>query len=449
MGHGKSYSQRDHAVVLGGSFAGLLAARVLAEHFAKVTVLEKDAVSPGCAPRPGAPQGRHIHIFLPAGVATLERLFPGAIAELARDGAQPFDYGRSRLHVYGAWLPRVETNLTALAQTRPFLEEHIRGWVNRIGNIQLIYGAAGEPLLNRTTGRVTGAEFFITGGAHRQVLDADLVIDARGRNPRLPRWLEENDFGAVPESSLQIDLGYATGRFHVPQELLPDSPLLYIVGPPPHQTKIGVIFQAENGIVFGGMGGYHGDHPPAGLEGFLRFARSLSQPDIYNVLARAELCSPIERFIIPLSTRRHFRKMRGFPTRLLPIGDTLCSLDPAFGHGMSLAAVESTILLHCLANFENLDREFTEEYLRRADALVATAWDLSSRENLKYRQTSGPRPWLLPAASWYLEFLMRARDPLIMAETYKIMSLVADPRIMLRPRLAIRALQETICRRQV
>jgi 2-polyprenyl-6-methoxyphenol hydroxylase-like FAD-dependent oxidoreductase len=435
--------------VLGGSFAGLLAARVLAEHFAKVTVLEKDAFSVERAPRPGAPQGRHIHIFLPAGVAALESLFPGAIAELVRDGAQPFDYGRSRLYVYGAWLPRVETNLTALAQTRPFLEQHVREWVARIGNIRLIYGTVGEPLLNRTTGHVTGVEFSIAGGVKKQVLDADLVIDARGRNPRLPRWLEENDFGAVPESSLRIDLGYATGRFCVPKEMLPDVPLLYIVGPPPDQTKIGVIFQAENGIVFGGMGGYHGDHPPAGLEGFLRFAGSLSQPDIYNALAHAELCSRIERFVIPTSTRRHFHKMRRFPARLLPIGDTLCSLDPAFGHGMSLAAVESTILSRCLREFENLDREFTQEYLRKADASVAVAWGLSSRENLKYPQTSGPRPWLMPAARCYLEFLMSAGDPRIMAEMYKIMSLVADPRIALSPSMIVRALQQTICRLRI
>ena len=70
--------QRIHAIVMGAGVAGLLAARVLARHFARVTVLERDSLPATPRPRDGVPQGRHIHVLLPGGVAAIERLFPGA-----------------------------------------------------------------------------------------------------------------------------------------------------------------------------------------------------------------------------------------------------------------------------------------------------------------------------------------------------------------------------------
>lgn len=189
-----------------------------------------------------------------------------------------------------------------------------------------------------------------------------------------------------------INLGYATGRFRVPEALLPDSPLLYIVGPPPHKTKVGVVFQVENGIAFGGMGGYHGDHPTADPNGFLQFAKNLSQPDFFNVLSRAKLCPRIEHFRIPASIRRHYNKVRGFPNRVLPIGDSICSLDPAFGQGISTAALEAKILSHCLTRNSQTDGQFKKEYFRRVDAVLDVAWDLSSGDNMRYPQTTGRRP---------------------------------------------------------
>lgn len=237
-----------------------------------------------------------------------------------------------------------------------------------------------------------------------------------------------------------IDLGYATGRFRVPKELLPDSPLLYIVGPPPEQTKVGVIFQAENGVVLAGMGGYHGDHPPADGPGFLEFARRLSQPHIFRVLCRAELCGRIERYRIPASVRRRYEQMREFPERLVPVGDTICSLDPAFGQGMTMAALEGKILAQCMKHHSALDGGFTRDYFRRVNHVVDVAWGLSSRENLRYARATGKRPWFGPLESRYMNLLMRAGDAPVAAEIYTVISLSASPKKVLHPRVAARAL---------
>ena len=60
---------RSHAVVIGGSIAGLFAARILSEHFDRVTILENDKIpeSPGC--RKGQPHARHTHCLMAGGLA--------------------------------------------------------------------------------------------------------------------------------------------------------------------------------------------------------------------------------------------------------------------------------------------------------------------------------------------------------------------------------------------
>ncbi|MBY0514840.1 MAG: hypothetical protein K2P78_13115, partial [Gemmataceae bacterium] len=80
-----------HAVVIGGSMAGLLAARAAANHFDRVTVLERDRLPDGPEARKGTPQARHIHVLLTAGRRALEGLFPGLMAELVAAGAADYD----------------------------------------------------------------------------------------------------------------------------------------------------------------------------------------------------------------------------------------------------------------------------------------------------------------------------------------------------------------------
>jgi 2-polyprenyl-6-methoxyphenol hydroxylase-like FAD-dependent oxidoreductase len=438
-------TNRAHAVVMGGSVAGLLAARVLADYFEKITVLEKDACPVDGAARSGVPQGRHTHILLPSGAQVLERLFPGRVTELVRDGAKRFDYGRSRFYVSGTWLPRVAANLESFAQTRPFLEERLRRWVGEIPNVRIVYETnVFAPLFEQANARVVGLEIG-KSGAGREQLRADLVIDATGRHSRLPAWLAENGFGDVPETKIGIDLAYATGLFQLSADALPDHPMLYIVGPPPEKTRVGVVFQVENGIAFGGMAGYHGDYPPADLPGFLEFAKSLSQPDVFNVLARAKLCTPIAQFRIPTAVRRHFQKMARFPAGILPIGDAICALDPVFGQGMTVAAFEAEILSRCLHQGLK-DETLRRAYLRAVDTCIDVPWTLCCTENFKYPQTTGPRPFSFPLVHRYNEILTTSDDPVVLAELYKVLTLTAHPRRLLRPDIAARALSRKISR---
>ena len=287
---------------------------------------------------------------------------------------------------------------------------------------------------------MTGVALRQAGTDRPEELRADLLIDATGRNTRLPRWLTGEGYPAVPETSIGIDLGYATGRFRAPVNLRPTHPMLYIVGRPPRETRVGVRVLVEDGVIFGGMGGYHGDHPPADLPGFLEFARSLSQPDVFDVLSRCELLSPIAVYRIPTATRRHFGRMARFPSGILPIGDAICSFDPAFGQGMTVAALEAEALMDCLQRNGHADEAFRRDYFRRADKAIEVPWALSSGENFKYPQTTGRRPLGFPLTRLYKDRLATCGDAAVIHDFYRVVSLSAPPRILLRPRVVARML---------
>lgn len=94
------------AVVLGGSIAGLLAARVLAERFVTVVVVERDRLPCAAEPRRGVPQGRHIHGLLAGGQQAFEQLLPGLTQDLAAAGVPVGDtLADLRLRLNGHPLP--------------------------------------------------------------------------------------------------------------------------------------------------------------------------------------------------------------------------------------------------------------------------------------------------------------------------------------------------------
>jgi glycine/D-amino acid oxidase-like deaminating enzyme len=111
--------QCRHAVVISGGLAGMLAARVVSEHFDNVTVLERDRFPPTTADRKGLPQGRHAHALLERGRGALERFFPGLTEEMVQAGAQPLDATQdvAWMNPYG-WYVRFPGDLRMLASTR-------------------------------------------------------------------------------------------------------------------------------------------------------------------------------------------------------------------------------------------------------------------------------------------------------------------------------------------
>ena len=81
----------NHAVVMGASITGLVAARVLSRHFDRVSIIDRDVLPAGCENRRGVPQGRHGHGLLASGFDALKQLFPQLERDLVAAGAQRGD----------------------------------------------------------------------------------------------------------------------------------------------------------------------------------------------------------------------------------------------------------------------------------------------------------------------------------------------------------------------
>jgi hypothetical protein len=169
------------AVVLGGSFAGLLAARVCSDFADEVVVLEPDDLSDG-ASGPGAPHRQQLHALLAQGHAQLERWFPGIVMEMVSNGAQLGRGTAVQFYVDGKLRPPIG-DAEMIGATRPYIEHSVRRRTQALPNVRFVEGRAQGLLLQRD--RLRGVRFAVGGERADQELEADFVVDAMGRSSRL------------------------------------------------------------------------------------------------------------------------------------------------------------------------------------------------------------------------------------------------------------------------
>ncbi|MFL6561810.1 MAG: hypothetical protein ACJ8MO_37610, partial [Bacillus sp. (in: firmicutes)] len=116
-----------NAVVIGGSIAGLLTARILSEFYEKVLLIEKDQQSRKDLTRTGVPQGSHGHALLKSGEEILTELFPGIVDELIAEGSVKSDFtSKLAWNHHGSWKVKYHSGMSIIQQSRPFLESHIQ-----------------------------------------------------------------------------------------------------------------------------------------------------------------------------------------------------------------------------------------------------------------------------------------------------------------------------------
>ena len=436
--------RRDaHAVVIGGSIAGLLASRVLADYFDTVTIFEKDHLVDSAEPRMGVPQGRHVHSIWKRGLSLMEESFPGLTSELIEGGSAEVEMTKDFAWYHrGVWKLRVPSGIFITCQTRPFLEWQIRRRVCQISNIDLVdHCHVKRFVTDATAQRITGvAVQSRRAGATEETVSADLVVDASGRGSRTPRWLEELGYGRPDMSVIDVDVGYAT-RFYArpPQEDCPWKAL--IVAPtPPDGTRLGVIFPVEGQRWIVMLGGWNGDHPPRDEDGLLEFARNLEAPDIYTFMREAEPLTPIAGYKFRANVRRHYERMRRFPGGLIVLGDSLCSFNPIYGQGMTTSALDAMTLRECLDRAvhrgESLDA-MAHHFLKRVPRRLDAPWRLAAGEDMNWPGTQGDAPFGTPFMNWYFGRVhaLAARDPQVLVRFVRVANMIDSPVRIFHPRV--------------
>ena len=395
-GHG------THAVVVGAGMAGLLAARVLANHFERVTIVDRDRVPDGPRFRPGVPQSRHLHVLLSRGLECLERLFPGFEAALVAAGVPVVEGSESLWMNAAGWCRRYQSPIRLLGASRELIEWQARTRITGLDNVRLLEGCGAVGLLvDPDLGAVTGVRLRLrtgrvegTGGDTE--VPAEFVVDASGRGSRAPQWLAALGYQPPPETSINPLLGYASRQYRIPAGFRADWRMLVINAKPPDNARTGALVPIEDGRWMVALIGAGRDYPPTDETGFLEFARGLRSPLLYETIRSAEPLSPVYAFRNTDNQRRHFERLRRWPERFVVVGDASCSFNPIYGQGMTVAAMTAVALDHALAEHRRRSDDdlagFAKRFQRQVARTNAGAWTMATSEDLRYPWTEGARP---------------------------------------------------------
>jgi len=430
------HMRNERAIVMGGSMAGLLAARVLSEQFEQVVLVERDTLPQGAENRRGVPQGRHTHGLLAGGFRVLNQLFPGFGEDAFRAGGIPADLVRDfRWVLSGALLARPTSEFNGLAASRPFIENQVRRRVLALPNLLFRQSCQVKELVTTPDRRrITGIR---TDSGDE--LTADLIVDATGRGSRTPQWLEALGYQKPEEERVEISLGYTTRFFRrSPGDLTGD--LGSIIAPTPQGKRGGAMVAQEGDRWTVTLLGHFGHYAPEDLPGFIEFARTLPAPFIHEVIRHAEPLGDAVSARYPASLRRRYERLRRFPERYLVIGDGVCSFNPIYGQGMSVASLESLELASAVAEG---DANLARRYFARIAKVADIPWSTAVGNDLRMPETVAKRSAAVNAINWYVDKLHHAAqdEAELSLAFHKVANLLAPPPAILHPKLAWRVMR--------
>lgn len=413
-------------VVVGGSMAGLLAARVLSSRSASVTVLERDRLSEEVGPRGHVPQGRHLHLLLAAGQDLLREWFPGIEDDLKARGAVPVDGHRAWVHQGGAYRARGDWGRPVVCLTRPLLEHVVRQRVADLPGVTIESGVLVQQVA--VSGRrVTGV---VVDDVARS---ADLVVDCSGRSSRIAQVLASSGLLAPPVTRVGIDIGYSSFFMRRRADDLDGDFVVCIDSPGSFRAASVLPVEADRWQVT--LAGVHGDVPPTDAAGIRAFAQTLPSPTVGQLIERCERLSPVAAYRFPSSQRRHYERSALLPG-LVTLGDAASSFDPIDGQGMTAAALQA----EAAQTHGVLSPQLPTLFHSKAARIIENPWRIAVGGDFAHPATTGPRPLGTAQLNRYVRRVVQAAHvSLPVARTFnRVLQLSDPPMMLLRPDMVVR-----------
>ena len=439
---------RDTAVVIGGSIAGMPAARVLAQTFAKVVVLEQDGGHSRSEARPGAAQAWHLHHLLIGGQRILESIFPGITDDMVREGAFKVDTAHQyRIMLAGSWKKVFECGLEIVCAGRPLLEWCIRRRLDGEAPIDYRYDSQVVDLVyDVRRNRILGVA--VVDGDDLEVIPAAFIVDASGKNSQVPEILERLGVGAPEVEHDYLYASYSTMQHRVPAgKQWHDKVMVICYAHRPDQEHYAAQYytDASRRTLSTSLVAYNCDRPPRNEHEFLEFAKLMPSGVIRDAITDLEPCSPVYNFRYPSMLRRRYEDMTDLPCGLVAVGDAYCSADPVSGAGMTKALLELDALRTLLQKHDPASARLVRAYYRRARKIADRIWFVVREQNLRYawiRDVERKRPFYFWALVWYIDRVLELLhdDPAVYRQWLAVTHFVASPVSLGSPRIAMKAI---------
>ena len=434
----------QHAVVIGGSIAGLTAARVLTDHCESVTIIERDIAPTVSEFRKGVPQARHPHVLLKGGELVLEQLFPGLRQELIDSGALAVNMGfEMEWFMGGQWREKYVSPMVNIACSRPLLESTIHARLKAHPKVTFVQESeAVGLLLDESKTRVAGIQTRSRRTHTISHIEATIVVDASGRDSDTPRWLEELGFPAPTETSVTSKPGYATRIYAIPEGFNDTWKAIYIQPAVPDDTRGGIAVAMEGNRWHVTVAGMAGDYPPTTEEGYLEFLRSLPDQRIYEAIKDATPLTPVWSFRRGENRLRHYDKLTKYLEGFLVFGDAVYALNPVYGQGMTVAALGAMAMDKCLREQQKKHTDgnlngLATKFQKRLASVIAGPWQMATGEDRRWNVDENVTPLSFPARMMqnYIGKLLRVAltDQAVSEAFFQVQQMTAPPTLFFRP----------------
>lgn len=430
----------NKAIVIGGSIAGKLAAKVLSEFYKEVTILEAGEKWDGVGPIKRVPQAQHPHVLLKSGVDNLKMLFPDILIQLKKSGGIVGDFTRDlKWWHFGEVKQPFKGKIALNQQSRGMLESYIQKRTLEIPNINVCNGMLVQDLIiDKKQNRISGVKAKCLETGKQQNIYANMVIDASGCGSCSTKWLQGYNID-VKEEKIDIQLTYSTQMFQLKKDESINA--LSIYAPPSYpQNPYGALIQKiEKNQYFLTYCGYAGEVLPRNDKEFNDFAKKMPIPDFTDFLQKAEAITDVKNYRVPYQFQKRFDLVKNMPSGFLVIGDAHTRFDPVFGQGMSVIAMTVIQLRQCLQQRHNTDQKFTRIFYKRIAKIIETPWEMTKTEIFRHPKFRGKLTFVQNFQQWYTKkvYEVSASNREVYERLVRVMNLVCKPTHLLHPKVWI------------
>jgi 2-polyprenyl-6-methoxyphenol hydroxylase-like FAD-dependent oxidoreductase len=366
----------------------------------------------------------------------LDELFPRYLDELVEAGAHRWDDGdMSKFDVsFGGHvllrkgrMPEPKSLVQHYAG-RPLLEHLVRRRVWALPEVTVLDGHHVDSLITEGE-RVIGV-VITDKDCTTTNLDADLVVDASGRGSRTPAMLAELGYGRPQVDELTIRVAYASMPVRIPQEGLRENLIVRMFEP--GRPRGFVIFRCERDIWMVAGATLGAIRPPTTSAELLDFGEGIAPPYALAAARAAEPLAGVTVYRYPSNRWRRYDKMKRMPDGFVVVGDAVCSFNPIYGQGMTIAAMEAMVLRDCLRAG---DADLPHRFHRAAAKPIRVAWQTAVGSDLALPEVQGRPSPVMRLTNAYTERVLRAAevDAAVTRDFLRVVGMLAPPTTLVHP----------------